>query len=254
MCTISIYPTPKGVSDFNPYQFAFHLLPFCLLFPQFKKMSAQMKRSRRDTVISAADNTPDKASATSRIVKGNKKRKDITQSTNRPQKKKMVSTTEYTAQSVGSATSSTVPATPAAITNGSTSPVLPEVNQSSLLTSPMAIVASTGIRSTNRSYFPTVNPSASQFIPPSPSHCSTNSKYTSRSILSPNDLTVTAVLETTCRMMEKYLLTERPFPTDAEFILVAFRSLFQQLYRKTDTYCRQLNKSGHRHADKREWK
>jgi len=46
------------------------------------------------------------------------------------------------------------------------------------------------------------------------------SRYSSRSILGPGDLKVTAVLETTCRMMEKYLLSKNPFPTDPELLAV----------------------------------
>jgi hypothetical protein len=47
-------------------------------------------------------------------------------------------------------------------------------------------------------------------------------RYGSRSVLAPGDLRVTAVLETMHRMMEKQLLSERPFPTEAEFMLVAY--------------------------------
>ena len=45
-------------------------------------------------------------------------------------------------------------------------------------------------------------------------------RYSSRSILGPGDLKITAVLESTCRMMEKYLLSRNPFPTEAELLAV----------------------------------
>ena len=56
---------------------------------------------------------------------------------------------------------------------------------------------------------------------------STNSKpqYSSRSILGPGDLKVTAALETTCRMMEKYLLCKNPFPTEPALLVVKHSNL-----------------------------
>lgn len=57
----------------------------------------------------------------------------------------------------------------------------------------------------------------------SPQSCLTlTSTYSSRSIHSPGDLQVTALLSATSRMMERYLLRERPFPTEAEFLLVSY--------------------------------
>ena len=44
--------------------------------------------------------------------------------------------------------------------------------------------------------------------------------YSSRSILAPGDLKVTTVLETTCRLMEKYLLSQNPFPMEPELLVV----------------------------------
>jgi hypothetical protein len=46
------------------------------------------------------------------------------------------------------------------------------------------------------------------------------SRYSSRSLLGPGDLTVTAVLGTTGGMLEKYLLSKNPFPTDPELFAV----------------------------------
>ena len=56
---------------------------------------------------------------------------------------------------------------------------------------------------------------------------STNSKprYSSRSILGPGDLKVMAALETTCRMMEKYLLCKNPFPTEPALLAVKHSNL-----------------------------
>jgi len=48
------------------------------------------------------------------------------------------------------------------------------------------------------------------------------SRYSSRSILAPGDLKVTAVLEATCRMLERYLLSKNPFPTEPELLAVTF--------------------------------
>lgn len=45
-------------------------------------------------------------------------------------------------------------------------------------------------------------------------------RYSSRSLLSPGDLKVTAVLETTCRMLERYLLSTNPFPMESELLAV----------------------------------
>ena len=51
---------------------------------------------------------------------------------------------------------------------------------------------------------------------------STKSKpqYSSQSILGPGDLKVTAALETTCQMIEKYLLCRNPFPTHPTLLAV----------------------------------
>ena len=58
---------------------------------------------------------------------------------------------------------------------------------------------------------------------------STNSgskpQYSSQSILGPGDLKVTAALETTCRMMEKYLLCKNPFPTEPALLAVKHSNL-----------------------------
>ena len=56
---------------------------------------------------------------------------------------------------------------------------------------------------------------------------STNSKprYSSRSILWPGDLKVMAALETTCRMMEKYLLCKNPFTTEPALLVVKHSNL-----------------------------
>jgi hypothetical protein len=41
-------------------------------------------------------------------------------------------------------------------------------------------------------------------------------------MLGPGDLGVTAVLETASRMLEKYLLSKNPFPTESEFLTVMY--------------------------------
>ena len=46
------------------------------------------------------------------------------------------------------------------------------------------------------------------------------SRYSSRSILGPGDLEFMTVLETTCQMLEKYLLSKNPFPTEPELLAV----------------------------------
>jgi hypothetical protein len=53
-----------------------------------------------------------------------------------------------------------------------------------------------------------------------PTSTDSKSRYSSRSIFGPGDLNITAVLETTCRMMEKYLLSKNPFPTEPELLAV----------------------------------
>lgn len=47
-------------------------------------------------------------------------------------------------------------------------------------------------------------------------------RYGSRSMLGPGDLGVTAVLETASRMLEKYLLSKNPFPTESELLMVMY--------------------------------
>ena len=47
-------------------------------------------------------------------------------------------------------------------------------------------------------------------------------RYGNRSMLGPGDLGVTAVLETASRMLEKYLLSKNPFPTESEFLTVMY--------------------------------
>jgi hypothetical protein len=114
--------------------------------------------------------------------------------------------------------------------NPALKPSLPLPNQASNSMSPTPTVISVGIRSgTNLSQLRSPHPSssASQFTrlspPNTPSSLSGSSKrYGSRSVFAPRDLRVTAVLETMRRMMEKQLLSERPFPTEAEFMLVAY--------------------------------
>ena len=56
---------------------------------------------------------------------------------------------------------------------------------------------------------------------------STNSKpwYSSQSILGPGDLKVMATLETTCRMMEKYVLCKNPFPVEPALLVVKHSNL-----------------------------
>jgi hypothetical protein len=47
-------------------------------------------------------------------------------------------------------------------------------------------------------------------------------RYGNRSVLGPGDLKVTAVLETASRMLEKYLLSKNPFPTETELLAVMY--------------------------------
>lgn len=47
-------------------------------------------------------------------------------------------------------------------------------------------------------------------------------RYGNRSVLGPGDLKVTAVLETSSRMLEKYLLSKNPFPTETELLAVMY--------------------------------
>jgi hypothetical protein len=114
---------------------------------------------------------------------------------------------------------------------------LPDPNQP-IPSSPAPSIVSVGIRSmTNLSRIrsPHASSSVSQQIASSPlrleafptpqttsesSQLTSSKRYSSRSVLAPRDLRVTAVLETTCRMMEKHLLTDHPFPTEPELILV----------------------------------
>ena len=118
----------------------------------------------------------------------------------------------------------------ASVPNPALMPSLPLPNQASNSMSPVPSVISVGIRSaTNLSRLLSPHPSssASQFILLSPpntlSSLSVSSKqYGSRSVLAPGDLRVTAVLETIYRMMEKIILNESPFPTEAELMLVAY--------------------------------
>ena len=114
--------------------------------------------------------------------------------------------------------------------NPALTPSRPPPNQASNSMSLAPSVISVGIFSvTNLSHLQSPHPSssASQFIPSSPpntpSSLSVSSKqYGSRSVLAPGDLRVTAILETIRRMMEKIMLSERPFPTEAELMLVAY--------------------------------
>ena len=47
-------------------------------------------------------------------------------------------------------------------------------------------------------------------------------RYGNRSMFGPGDLEVTAVLETASRMLEKYLLSKNPFPTESELLTVMY--------------------------------
>ena len=180
------------------------------------------------SIQKAVPATPAVVSPMPRTANGDKRK--LTLQADKQKRKRTKATASCIEGSITQVSSASTPIVSAP--NPALKPSLPPPNQASISMSPAhSVISNIAIRSaTNLSHLrsPHPSPAASKLIPSSlpriPSSLSVSSKqrYGSRSVLAPGDLRVTAVLETMRRLMEKQLLSQTPFPTEAEFVLVAY--------------------------------